>query len=630
MLRNVPKATSFAHSSKMTFQSCLTANNVFKRPSSLHVAENARGMYSGSRARSFHMSQRNNSNNSGSGVNQVFAKIPEIKEYTQNVSNKRQLPYYKQLMAFDDCLTHNSSFDISTGRIIGSSKQFWDSVKRIMPLYEELMSTGEMTERRMDEMVSLLRNGLRVHRWELTKLNKNVDKDLNTPLQQLHELLKKSLLKVSSDIVSADSSVRISARGLTNLFKAFKDMGLADEAAQVWNRGKNNEKLYELFTAESVLGSVFSLFVDNNDFDFDEIWAIYSRIKASKPSYEKIHGELQIAMVRACLLKGHTEEALKIFTEVTSNVLQEFNEKNMDPPSRLRSYMTTAHMSFIGYCQDFETSNVFFKGALKGDLPYLTPLQMNFVKRFMHNTWNNTRNFDHVTDIWLSTWKYYESHHRSNSSISSSLNDTFLDIFFTRYPNFDVESSRALKKVLADYSEIRQMDEPFFNCLLTKSMAWKNTNFFKSIMRAAEMYHFPKTNVFYRCSLKASGAVDLPSDQIFNVFYKLLDSNVEMGSRQITNADWFALRDATVRSHHINAEKIDLYFKLWKLSSLFFVSLQNLKLYVGLDMKLNRAYGRVFREIEYVDASDIHLPQLRFFSRNRAIGNYYMSQNINL
>lgn len=627
MFRNVQKATSLAHNtSRLTFQSCLTVNNVFNKPG----MSKAKSFYPGTK-RHFHTTPSFSGpvNGNTGNVNQVFNKVPGLKEYVQELP-KKNLPYYKQLMAFDDCLTHNSSFDISTGRIVGSSSQFWDSVRKIMPLYEDLMATGELTQHRMDEMISLLRNGLRVHRWELAKLHKNLDKDVHTPLQKVHGLLRASLLRVGKDIVALDSPIRVSSRGLTNLFKAFKDIGMSDEAAQIWNEGKNNPQLYESFTAESVLGSVFSLLVDSQDFNFDEIWSIYSTIKKAKAPGENIHGELQISMIRACLVKGKTSQALSIFTEVTSNVVAEFNERGIKPPPRLRSYMTTAHLSFIGYCRDYETAIVFFRSALKGGLPYMTPLQMNFVKRFMLNTWKSTGDFSHVTEIWLQTWSYYETRHRSNSSISSALNDIYLDIFFANYPKFNEQSSNALKKILNGYNDIRQMDEPFFNCLLTKSMIWRNLDFFKSVVEAAEMYRFPKTNVFYRCCLKASGAVDLPVGETFNLFYKLLESDVDMGSRKITNADWFALRDATIRSHHVNSEKIDLYFKLWKLCSPYFVSLHNFRLYVGLDMKLNRAYGKVFREIDYVNASDIRLPQLSFFSPNREIHDYYARQNIRL
>lgn len=557
---------------------------------------------------------------------QIAQKIPEIKDITSKVP-QYQLPYYKQLLAFDDCLTHNSSFDEATGRLVGSSSLFWDSVRRIMPLYEALMASGELNERRMDDMVSLLRNGLRVHRWELTRLRKNLDKDVNSPLQQLQQLLQESLVRVGNDIVALNTPVKVSSRGVTNLFKAYRDIGLAEEAGQIWNKGKNNPELYELFTAQSVLGSVFSIFVDNNDFDMKEISRIYERIKHEMKPYERMHGELQVSMVRACLLKNQNEEALKIFTEITTDVINEYKQKKSTPPARLRSYMTSAHLSFIGYCQDYETAKVFFNGAIGGDLPYSTPLQIAGVKQFMQNTWNNTKRLDLVTGIWLDTWRYYEKRHWSNSSVSSSLNDVFLQIFFHQYPHYDAVSAKALQQLLKQYHDVHGMDEPFFNCLLTRSMPWKNTGFFKSIVQAAQMYHFPKTSVFYRCALKASGSVELSSDEILKLFNQLLDKNVEMGARQITNADWFALRDATVRSQHVTPEKIDLYFKLWKLCSPYFLSLRNLKLYSSLDMKTNRAYGRVFRELDQLDTTGTELPQLRYFRRNRQVDEYQRQHN---
>ncbi|GME86222.1 unnamed protein product [Ambrosiozyma monospora] len=101
-----------------------------------------------------------------------------------------------------------------------------------------------------------------------------------------------------------------------------------------------------------------------------------------------------------------------------------------------------------------------------------------------------------------------------------------------------------------------------------------------------------------------------------------------MGSRNIVNADWFALRDATVRSKKVNNDRIDLYFKLWKLCAPYFISLKNFKLYVGFDIKLNKAYSRVFQDMRFVDTSDIYLPQLDYFMRNNDIDNYLYANTI--
>lgn len=701
MIRNVPHISS--QTSKISLQSCLTFNSVFQQPGSSCAAAAAvsspssaslnpsmehqnqpvvksvapRRKSSGGRSnnnngnhnnhnnghhnnnggnhqqrRNFHISSQQYSTTGSTATTSRAAAdassgksassaLPDFQKLTRGVP-KHTLPYFKQLMAFDECLAHNSFFDPKTGDVPGGTAQFWDSVEKIMPLYDDLLITGELNQRRIDELISLLRNGLRMHRFELSKLKKNIDRDLNSPLQQIQAYLKNSIIKISNDIVhdsesnnniypsSNTNSIKISSRGLTNLFKAFTDMGLIDEAAIIWNKGKKDPKLYDLFTSESVLGSILTLLVENKEFNFQEIWSIYETIKNSKTENDIIHSELQVAMIRACLLKNKTEKALEIFKEITSDVLKFYSKKNSSPPVAVKNYMTMAHLSFIGYCQDFETANIFFNDSFENQMPYLTPIQINYVKKFMSNTWKNTKDFDKVSQIWISTWKYFENNNKSTTAISSSLNDAYLDIFFEKYDTFNNDAAMELKKLLKNYSEIKTMDEPFFNCLITKSKKWENVNVFQSIVKVADLYNFPKTNVYHRCVLKASGSVELPIEETFTLFKRLINSNIQLGSNHLTNADWFAFRDATIHSKFLNGEKIDLYFKLFKVCCKYFLNLQNFKLYMNLDVGLDQRYRKVFDEFQRINVQDVNLSELQWFNKCGAIVKYWSNRGVEI
>lgn len=700
MIRNVPHISS--QTSKISLQSCLTFNSVFQQPGSSCAAatvgtsspvslnspvdhqhqpvaksvaprRKSSGGRAGNSGNGSHHQNSGNGNSNGSSHQQrrnfhissqhystsgstrtaasassaagkgASAALPDFQKLTKGVP-KHTLPYFKQLMAFDECLAHNSFFDPKTGDVPGGTAQFWDSVEKIMPLYDDLLITGELNQRRIDELISLLRNGLRMHRFELSKLKKNIDRDLNSPLQQIQAYLKNSIIKISNDIVhesdesnsnklysaAAVNNVRISSRGLTNLFKAFTDMGLIDEAAVLWNKGKKDPKLYDLFTSESVLGSILTLLVENKEFNFQEIWSIYETIKNSKTENDIIHSELQVAMIRACLLKNKTEKALEIFKEITSDVLKFYSRKNSSPPVAVKNYMTMAHLSFIGYCQDFETANIFFNDSFENQMPYLTPIQINYVKKFMSNTWKNTKDFDKVSQIWISTWQYFESNNKSTTAISSSLNDAYLDIFFEKYSSFNNDAALELKKLLKNYSEIKKMDEPFFNCLITKSKRWENVNVFQSIVKVADLYNFPKTNVYHRCVLKASGSVELPIEETFALFKRLISSNIQLGSNHLTNADWFAFRDATIHSKFLNGEKIDLYFKLFKVCCKYFLNLQNFKLYMNLDVGLDQRYRKVFDEFQRINVQDVDLNELQWFNKCNAIAKYWGNRGVDI
>lgn len=691
MIRNVPHIST--QTSKISLQSCLTFNSVFQQPNDLdnvgvgvgvsttvnaatpktniipqnfspasNNSHTKRRRSSGGNnknnnkhqhqhRRSFHTSAQNGTTTTSTSTSTSTPTLTDFQKLTKGVP-KHNLPYFKQLMAFDECLAHNSFFDPKTGDVPGGTAKFWDSVEKIMPLYDDLLITGELNQRRIDELISLLRNGLRMHRFELSKLKKNIDRDLNSPLQQIQAYLKDSIIKISNDIVSDSEPVsplsspkaspsssfvsnnqnliKISSRGLTNLFKAFTDMGLIDEAAVIWNKGKKDPKLYDLFTSESVLGSILTLLVENKEFNFQEIWSIYQTIRNSKTENDIIHSELQVAMIRACLLKNKTEKALEIFKEITSDVLKFYAKKNSSPPVAVKNYMTMAHLSFIGYCQDFETANIFFTDSFENQMPYLTPIQINYVKKFMSNTWKNTQDFDKVSEIWVSTWKYFENNNKSTTAISSSLNDAYLDIFFEKYNDFNNDAALELKKLLKNYSEIKAMDEPFFNCLITKSKKWENVNIFQSIVKVADLYNFPKTNVYHRCVLKASGSVELPIDETFILFKRLINSNIQLGSNHLTNADWFAFRDATIHSKFLNGEKIDLYFKLFKMCCKHFLTLQNFKLYMNLDVGLDQRYRKVFDEFQRINVDDVNLEELQWFNKCNAIVKYWNNRGVDI
>ncbi|KAG7878642.1 hypothetical protein KL905_004017 [Ogataea polymorpha] len=547
--------------------------------------------------------------------------LPKLKNMISHLP-KKSLPYYKQLVAFDECTSQNCTYDSRTGKVIGGLEAFWQSIHKIMPLYDNLVHTGELKEDRMDSLISLLRNGLRIHRYELAKQKKNLDKDLDHSLKSTKTYLTESLRKVTNEILKYPT-LQVSPAGISNIFKAYKDLGFVEEAVQFWEQGKTNNRLKPIFDSEPVLGSVIHFLVDTGDFDLQEVKDLYDHIKSKKAKLNKgksdIHPELVVGMIKACLVKGEIDVAGELFQQITSDVCKECENLNRTPSPKTLSYMTNAHLSFIAYSSDIATSNMFFESAANGQLPYPTPLQVNYIKPYMMNLWQSTYDLHSVQKVWERTWKHNEIHHRSNASMSSSLNDLFFKIFFSRYPHCTPDGVKHLKQVIEAYSNVRSMDEPFFNCLLTNASAWNNTEVFHTIVKAADLYNFPKTNVFYRCCLKASGSVNLKAPEIINLVQRLFSANVSMGYRKIANADWLAIRDATINSKIVSEEKVDLYFKLWKKCSPYFATPSNYYSYQREDTKLNAAYSHIFNNIRKIDAEEITLNQLDFFVKDHQI-----------
>ncbi|CDK24530.1 unnamed protein product [Kuraishia capsulata CBS 1993] len=534
-------------------------------------------------------------------------------------------PFKAELQAFEECIAHNASYDLASGALVGGSSEFWNAVYAVMPLYKSLVAKGGLDKYRSAQLVALLRNGLRVYRMEVSHFDKNFDFDSDTPIRNIHDFLMSSIREVTNDLL--DGKFMLTSSGLCHLFKAYKDLGLIEEASYVWKTGKSTPHLSGLFAAETVLGAVFPFLIESGDFDFDELLQMYNEIRNSKKEDQHIHNELQVGMIRACLVKGYNDSAVAILRELSTSIYNDAQLRGQTPPTSSISYITVGHLSFIGFCKNLSTADMFFESAIKNEMPYPTPLQLNFVRKYLSNVWEVSKDYARVRAIWLRTWQNYEEKNVSNSSISSSLNAAFLSIFFEKYSAFSPEAFAELKKLIVDYNSVRPVDEPFLNILMSKSGQWGSLDVLNVIEEAFEHFNVRKTNVSMRCYLKNCGHVDVPNVMILRCWRELIAWNETHKYSFIAHADWTALRDATVNSPLVSkkvngSQRADLYFKLWKLYSPYFNRLENFKTYVDKDVSLNPNYMRIFQNMKDVDTSDIPAPMLYSIKRNPAIERY--------
>ncbi|GMF60044.1 unnamed protein product [[Candida] boidinii] len=166
-----------------------------------------------------------------------------------------------------------------------------------MPIYRKLLEynlntnsnhlnntnkKNKLDAQRIGNLVSLLRNGLRIERLELSKLKQNIDKDSNNPIKKIHVLLASSIREIANDVI--DCKIKINSYGLTNIFKGYKDLGFSFEAVNIWKIGKLKPELHDLFLSESVLGSIFPFLAETNEFKFEELNEMYKNIKEQKLS----------------------------------------------------------------------------------------------------------------------------------------------------------------------------------------------------------------------------------------------------------------------------------------------------------------------------------------------------------
>ncbi|CCH57978.1 hypothetical protein TBLA_0A01780 [Henningerozyma blattae CBS 6284] len=458
-------------------------------------------------------------------------------------------PWFQKVCAFEDCVSQTLYMSQTPRRKnirhrsehpnSNSNPLFWDSIGRAMGLYHDLINTPELNSDRVSKLVHLLHNGLRANRNQLTRMNKKPDYDSQSFHKEMTNYLCKSLREISKDVLNA--KVQLNEYGAMHLITAFKELLLFQEAVDIWKNAINDTNKYttNIFLNPRVVGVILPILYDNG-VSYPEIQTLYEK---SSSMINYFHPNLSVGMIRASLSAGQNDMALKLFQKLC----EESTEMKY-------GYLIETHLSFIGECKDLNVAQTFFDKALNDEMPYKIDLQVSYVKSFLKNIWNNTHNFHHVYEIWYKSSVHYGRD--VNHGISSSLNDTFFDVFFENYSNDKVQGFHALQTMIQTYNTIKPIDEPFFNIILAKCTIWRDRAIIDFIDEGYELFNIPKTIVAYRILLKSMGSVDDASNgEILQRWVDLITKSDEIGQRFIANADWAALRDATVTWTQFNRDK---------------------------------------------------------------------------
>lgn len=477
---------------------------------------------------------RNNLNTSGKPLQQQFNN--RIAPSTTSTDS----PWYHKVCAFEDCVSQTLYMSQTPRRKTmkhrsehpnsNSNPLFWDSIGRAMDLYHDLISTPELNSDRVSKLVHLLHNGLRANRNQLTRMNKKPDYDSQSFHKEMTNYLCRSLREISDDVLQG--KVELNEYGAMHLITAFKELLLFEEAVDIWKHAINSNNQYtaNIFLNPRVVGVILPILYDNG-VSYPEIQNLYEK---SSSMIDYFHPNLSVGMIRASLSAGQNEMALKLF----QRLCEESTEMKY-------GYLIETHLSFIGECKDLNVAQTFFDKALNDEMPYKIDLQVSYVKSFLRNIWTQTRDFNHVYQIWFKSSLHYGK--GVNHGISSSLNDTFFDIFFENYAQNKVEGFETLQSLIQTYNQIKPIDEPFFNIILAKCTVWRDRSIIEYIDKSYELFHIPKTIVAYRILLKSMGSVDDANNtEILQRWIHLIVKSDEIGQRFIANADWAALRDATV------------------------------------------------------------------------------------
>ncbi|ODV58271.1 uncharacterized protein ASCRUDRAFT_77977 [Ascoidea rubescens DSM 1968] len=508
------------------------------------------------------------------------------------IPNGRDNPWFHQLVAFEESVSQsskasrfNSAFD----------PIFWNSIGKAMSLYRELSGTPDFGAERVSKLVYLLHTGLRQNRSQTLRLDKKPDFDSKSFHKDMSDFLCTSLREVSNDII--DNKISINEYGAMHLITSFKELVLYEEAISIWFSSRNSNSS-SVFLDPRVVGVVLPIMYENGH-SFENINKLFEQSKATIDYY---HPNLAVGMIRTCLLANEINQALRLFEELCANAQQ-----------KRFGYLTETHLSFIGESNDLNVANTFFEKALNDEMPYKVDLQAPYIKKFMSNTWSQTKDFDKVLNIWIKCWGNYGIN--VNKGVSSSINDLFLSIFFENYANDSNIGFLKLKDIIRIYNNIKPVDEPFLNIIMTKCAIWDDSSIIESINDAYQIYGAEKTVVAYRVYLKTLGHSNVSEDHIFNAWNSLLQFADLTGATFIHNADWAALRDATIASKDYSKSRIETYCKIIKLYSVYCRDLRQFNMITEVNGTKHPGILPYLHNLNSLDVFGIKIPNFTNFKQ---------------
>ncbi|AAS53343.1 AFL029Wp [Eremothecium gossypii ATCC 10895] len=453
-------------------------------------------------------------------------------------------PWYHKVCAFDEYVASSLNAGNETGSAGWAKSQratmFWDSITKAMNLYRELLLSQELTQARVSRLLSLLHLALKINRSNMTGLNKKPDYDSQSFHKTMTNYLYASFKEISQDVLNGQ--VTVAHVGAFHLLESFRELLLAEEAVLLWRTATASEKpgLVAPFMHPDPVGIMLPL-LHEGGMTFEEVSALYEKCKKGQ-NPTALHC-LTLGMIKVCLSAGANAEAVGLFQEICS----------LPGNSVSKATLTGIHLAFIGECKDLQLATVFFNRALSGETPYKMNIHVSSVKQLLQNIWDQTEDFEQVFDVWRRASNYYVG--LSSQGIFSSLNSKFFEIFFQKYRNDKVAGMQHLMEIITGYNEIRSVDEPFLNIILTKCVVWKDLEIIENIEESYQIYQLSKSIVSCRILLKAMGCVEVSNEQIYSRWLRLVQKADQIGQTYIANADWAALRDATVGYIHQNQKE---------------------------------------------------------------------------
>lgn len=529
-------------------------------------------------------------------------------------------PWYNQLCALDDCLT--STLQLSTTPVrkmlndrvshpqLGASSTFWDSISRAVALYNELKECPELTSQRVGELVHLLHNGLRTDRQLLGSLNKKPDYDAQSFHKEMVNFIYTSLNQITEDILNG--TVSITPGGAVHLLTSYEEMGFREQIIQIWNAvnsatgetGAATEDVKTLFKNPIVLGTMLPIIFESQIITFEEAKKLFEEAVKAQTYFPH---NLYVGMILTCLKADENIMALELFEKLCNN-----------STGVAYGYITETHLAFIGQCKDLDISEKFLDRAINNEMPYRVEVQVSYVNSLMNNIWNFSKDFAKIENVWSKVVKFYTDN-RLRLSVFSSLNNEFFTYFFETYKNDKETGLIKLQEIISQYNEVKGIDEPFLNVILAKCSVWGEKEVINYIEKNFELFNIPKTLITHRILLKTMGSVDeVGTEELLSRWHDIIHKIDSQGNSYIANADWAALRDATIKwaqenqsSKEAAQERVDLYLQVVKQYQKFCsAGHQRFRILKGCSRSFPILADNLYK-MKNIDASSVVIPELQ-------------------
>ncbi|ODQ78914.1 hypothetical protein BABINDRAFT_9136 [Babjeviella inositovora NRRL Y-12698] len=538
---------------------------------------------------------------------QLFRKISEFKDKNELSDYRRHsLPLEKTAMAFDECCLAKFNPRHPAQH---QQQPLFATLTRAMGLYRQILPTSQMQHRRVSDLLHLIATAMKCNISTKLVLKKKADNDARSVTEQNDKIVITALQEICNDAL--ENKVSLNSHAISVIISLYERLHRAEDGLRFWNNARQNDEDVMKYMSGNVVGRILPFLATYTDEPFEAIQDLYHRsrdLSGDSPA-------LSVGMISVCLKHDQVEEALNLFEGLVAS---------MDPADVTgNAYLYRAHNEFICSCTDLSVAEIFLDKALSGGMPYTTKINASTARDYIERLWEKTRNFAKVRETWEKVWRFYVKTNEddiNDGAISGSWNHTFMTVFFEQYPEFSQESFMTLKDVIRTYSEIKMIDEPFLNVILTFAPRWKQPQVIESINQAYDIYNITRSQISHRTYLKAMGAIDVPDSKIVDAWTQLVLLDDQQGYKYISRVDVKALKDATIYSESFSEARADVFFQIFKAYGSLCRNAHDYAIMVKDDIHFNPALRERYAGLTLLSVAELVVPQfknLRSFNQKK-------------